>query len=74
MLLWLLGEQTNAEDQAGDAGLEGERKGIVKVKGPLVPCPSMDRLAFDRRGRKPELHAGTSGSKPGWWRRGELVV
>ena len=74
MVICLLWEQTNAEDQAGDAGLEGERKGIMKVKGPLVLCPSMDRLAFDRSGRKPELHAGTSGSKPGWWRCGELSV
>ena len=74
MLTRLLRERTHVEDQAGDAGLEEEGTGIMKVKGPLVLCPSMDRLAFDRSERKPELDAGTSGSKPGWWRRGEFVV
>ena len=42
------------EDKAGDAGWEKECKVIMKVKGAVVLCTSVDRLAFDRSRRRPE--------------------
>lgn len=37
----------------------------MKVKGPLVLCPPMNRLAFDRSGKKPEADTGINGQNQG---------